>query len=133
MIITCEKGILRNVFFCILLFDFWIIITSVRVKRFINILEENNELVRIKEYINPELEITEITDRVSKSEGGGKALLFENNGTAFPVLINAMGSNNRVCLALGTNDLDSIGKEIETIFRQFTKSREDLWGKIKRP
>ncbi|GAG06709.1 unnamed protein product, partial [marine sediment metagenome] len=39
------------------------------MKHFINILEENNELVRIKEYVNPELEITEITDRVSKSEG----------------------------------------------------------------
>jgi len=101
------------------------------VKHFINILEENNELVRIKGYINPELEITEITDRVSKSEGGGKALLFENTGTTFPVLINAMGSNNRVCLALGTNDLDRIGKEIDAIFRQFTKPRENLWGKIK--
>jgi len=131
LIITCEKGILRNVFFCILLFDFWIIITSDRVKRFINILEENNELVRIKEYINPELEITEITDRVSKSEGGGKALLFENTGTAFPVLINAMGSYNRMCLALGTNDLDRIGEEIDAIFRQLTKPPENMWGKIK--
>lgn len=101
------------------------------MKHFINILEENNELVRIKEYVNPELEITEITDRVSKSDGGGKALLFENTGTTFPVLINAMGSYNRVCLALGTNDLDRIGEEIETIFRQLTKPRESVWGKIK--
>lgn len=101
------------------------------MKHFINILEENNELVRIKEYVNPELEITEITDRVSKSNGGGKALLFENTGTTFPVLINAMGSYNRVCLALGTNDLDRIGEEIETIFRQLTKPRESMWGKIK--
>jgi len=101
------------------------------VKHFINILEENNELVRIKEFINPELEITEITDRVSKSEGGGKALLFENTGTAFPVLINAMGSYNRMCLALGTNDLDRIGEEIDTIFRQLTKPPENMWGKIK--
>jgi len=80
------------------------------VKHFINILEAKNELVRIKEFINPELEITEITDRVSKSEGGGKALLFENTGS---------------------NDLDRIGEEIETIFRQFTKPRESMWGKIK--
>ena len=42
------------------------------MKNYINILEENNELIRIKEYINPELEITEITDRVSKSEEEGK-------------------------------------------------------------
>lgn len=104
---------------------------SKEVKNFINILEENNELIRIKEYVNPELEIAEITDRVSKSGGGGKALLFENTGTAFPVLINAMGSNKRICLALGTENLDKIGEEIETIFRQLTRPRENMWKKLK--
>ena len=49
---------------------------------FINELEKKNELVRIKQFVNPVLEITEITDRVTKS--GGKALLFENTGTRFP-------------------------------------------------
>lgn len=104
---------------------------SEEMKNFINILEENNELIRIKEYVNPELEITEITDRVSKSGGGGKALLFENTGTAFPVLINAMGSNKRICLTLGTDNLDKIGEEIETIFRQLTRPRENIWKKLK--
>lgn len=104
---------------------------SEEMKNFINILEENNELIRIKEYVNPELEITEITDRVSKSGGGGKALLFENTGTAFPVLINAMGSNKRICLTLGTDNLDKIGEEIETIFRQLTRPRENMWKKLK--
>ncbi|HRH67061.1 MAG TPA: UbiD family decarboxylase, partial [Bacteroidia bacterium] len=47
-------------------------------------LEASGELVRIKEYINPILEITEITDRISKHYG--PALLFENTGTAFPLL-----------------------------------------------
>jgi 4-hydroxy-3-polyprenylbenzoate decarboxylase len=47
---------------------------------FIDALEKNNELRRIKIFIDPLLEITEITDRITKS--GGKALLFENNGTA---------------------------------------------------
>jgi 4-hydroxy-3-polyprenylbenzoate decarboxylase len=49
---------------------------------FITALEEKNELLRIKTFTDPILEITEITDRVTKS--GGKALLFENTGTEFP-------------------------------------------------
>jgi 4-hydroxy-3-polyprenylbenzoate decarboxylase len=44
---------------------------------FIDALEMAGELVRIKTYVDPHLEIAEITDRISKSGGGGKALLFE--------------------------------------------------------
>ena len=68
---------------------------------FINVLEREGELVRIKSYIDPHLEIAEITDRISKSNNGGKALLFENTGYEFPVLMNAYGSEKRMCLALG--------------------------------
>jgi 4-hydroxy-3-polyprenylbenzoate decarboxylase len=39
-------------------------------------LEEAGELKRIKNYVNPELELTEITDRISKQKGGGKAIFF---------------------------------------------------------
>ena len=45
---------------------------------FIEQLDKNGELVRVSVPVNPELEITEIVDRNSKSDGGGKALLFEN-------------------------------------------------------
>ena len=44
------------------------------LNQFIKALEENQELIRVKEFVNPELEITEIVDRFSKSPGGGKAL-----------------------------------------------------------
>ena len=64
--------------------------------KFIEKLEDQGELIRIKEYVYPILEISEITDRVSKMPGGGKALLFENNGTGFPLLINAFGSEKRI-------------------------------------
>jgi 4-hydroxy-3-polyprenylbenzoate decarboxylase len=59
-------------------------------QQFIDVLEKNGELVRIKEYVDPKLEIAEITDRISKTTGGGKALLFENTGYDFPVLMNAL-------------------------------------------
>ncbi|MFM7217728.1 MAG: menaquinone biosynthesis decarboxylase, partial [Bacteroidota bacterium] len=57
-------------------------------KHFIDTLEKAGELVRISQPVDPRLEITEITDRISKQYG--PALLFENTGTGFPVLINAM-------------------------------------------
>ena len=59
------------------------------LNEYIRLLESKGELVRIKAPVTPLLEITEITDRVSKSSEGGKALLFENTGTSFPLLINA--------------------------------------------
>ncbi|MBU1598659.1 menaquinone biosynthesis decarboxylase [bacterium] len=70
------------------------------LRGFIKILEESNLLRRVKEPVDCELEITEISDRVVKK--GGPALLFENvKGYNFPVLINAFGSKQRIELALG--------------------------------
>ena len=48
------------------------------LRKFIERLEIENELIRIQEKVSPILEISEITDRISKQSGGGKALLFEN-------------------------------------------------------
>jgi 4-hydroxy-3-polyprenylbenzoate decarboxylase len=92
-------------------------------------LEEAGELVRIKEYVNPILEISEITDRVSKHNG--PALLFENTGTAFPLLINSMGSERRMAMALVVNHLDDIGKELEHLLKQLTSPKESVMDKLK--
>ncbi len=84
------------------------------LKEFITRLEQENELVRIQEQVSPILQISEITDRVSKEPGGGKALLFENvEGSKMPVLINAFGSAKRMNLALGVKDIEDIPKAIE--------------------
>jgi len=100
------------------------------LQQFIQVLEEKGELVRIKSYVDPHLEMAEITDRVSKSGGGGKALLFENTGYNFPVLMNAYGSEKRMCLALGISHLDDIAKEIESLFKLLTKPKENILDKI---
>jgi len=89
------------------------------LRDFVNALEKAGELVRIKAKVSPLLEIAEIADRVSKSPAahvsehakqfdhraahlGGKALLFENvEGSAFPVLINSLGSYRRMEMAMG--------------------------------
>jgi 4-hydroxy-3-polyprenylbenzoate decarboxylase len=100
-------------------------------QQFIDLLEREGELVRIKEYVNPHLEISEITDRISKMPGGGKALLFENTGYAYPVLMNAYGSERRVCLALGVNHLDDVARQIEALFHQLSSPKEGIVDKLK--
>src|SRR4028118_561023 len=101
------------------------------LQHFIEVLEERGELIRIKTYVDPKLEIAEITDRISKTEGGGKALLFENTGYDFPVLMNAYGSERRMCLALGVEHLDDVAKEIEALFHMLSSPKESIMDKLK--
>jgi 4-hydroxy-3-polyprenylbenzoate decarboxylase len=91
---------------------------------FILTLESKGELIRISQFVNPELEISEIADRFSKLPGGGKALLFENTGTGFPVLINSLGSETRICLALGIQHLDDIAQDIAAILDLLSEPRQ---------
>lgn len=84
------------------------------LREFIEQLEINNELIRITDQVSPILEISEITDRISKQGGGGKALLFENvEGSKIPVLINAFGSTKRINLALGVQNIEKIPADID--------------------
>ena len=78
------------------------------LSEFIARLEREGELQRVSVPVDPVYEIAEITDRISKTPGGGKALLFENTGTAFPVLTNLFGSERRMALALGVGTLDEL-------------------------
>src|SRR5438128_7480060 len=81
------------------------------LRGFIAALEKRGLLRRIRAEVDPELEIAEITDRVSKH--GGPALLFENpRGSDIPVLINALGSRERMHVALGVKDYSEISGRI---------------------
>src|SRR5688572_15332590 len=100
-------------------------------QHFIDTLEKEGELLRIKTFVDPKLEMAEITDRVSKQPGGGKALLFENTGYDFPVLMNAYGSEKRMCMALGVRHLDDVAKEIESLFKLLAAPKESLLDKLK--
>jgi 4-hydroxy-3-polyprenylbenzoate decarboxylase len=100
-------------------------------QEFIRALEAAGELVRISTFVDPCLEIAEITDRVSKSGHGGKALLFENSGTGFPVLMNAYGSERRMCMALGVHQLDDTTRQIEALFKLLSGPHETILEKLK--
>ncbi len=100
-------------------------------QHFIDVLEKEKELLRIRTFVDPNLEMAEITDRMSKQPGGGKALLFENTGYDFPVLMNAYGSERRMCMALGVQHLDDVAKEIESLFKLLSAPKEGLLDKLK--
>ena len=88
------------------------------LQEFIRDLEARDDLRRIDVEVDPELEITEIADRVMKSPGGGTALLFEKvKGSELPLLINALGSRKRMCRALGVDDFDEIAERIRNLLK----------------
>ncbi len=90
------------------------------LRAFLKVLEREGELHRVKAEVDPDLEITEICDRVSKA--GGPALLFEKvKGSSLPVAINVLGSARRMCLALGVErleDLESRAGEVIGLLEQ---------------
>ncbi len=101
------------------------------LQAYIRFLEQHGELVRIAPFVDPVLEIAEIADRVAKSPGGGKALLFEDTGTAFPVLINMFGSRLRMLHALGQPSYEQITQRINRLFTEVTSPKQSLWDKLK--
>ena len=100
-------------------------------QHFIETLEKAGELLRVKTFVDPHLEMAEIIDRVSKTPGGGKAILFENTGTPFPVIMNAYGSEKRMCLALGVNQLNDVATEIERLYKMLSAPKERILDKLK--
>ena len=100
------------------------------LQAFISALEQAGELVRIKTFVDPVLEIAEITDRISKTPDRNKALLFEHTGTDFPLLINSMGSEKRMCIALGVDNLDDVMHEIEDLFKSLSAPKNGMLEKL---
>ncbi len=98
------------------------------LRDFISRLDKEGELRRISAEVDPVLEITEITDRVSKANG--PALLFERpKGSKFPLLINSVGSARRMNLALEVDDLDEVAGRIRSILN--LQSPQGLFDKLK--
>lgn len=101
------------------------------LQEFIATLDQQGELVRIRTRVSTDGEIAEITDRFSKSEGGGKALLFENTDSGFSVLTNMMGSERRMALALGVESLDELPKRIESLLKEALAPKGSLGEKLR--
>lgn len=91
------------------------------LRGFLDKLEALGELRRVRVEVDPRLEIAEITDRVSKSAAGNKALLFESvKGSEFPVVTNIFGSFRRTCLALEIAEINDLALRMERLFSQLS-------------
>jgi 4-hydroxy-3-polyprenylbenzoate decarboxylase len=102
------------------------------LRDFIAALEQRGELVRIKTAVDPVLEMTEIADRTLRQ--GGPALLFENpKGYSTPVLVNLFGTEQRVALGMGEEEISALRDlgELLAYLRQPDppKSLRDAWDK----
>jgi 4-hydroxy-3-polyprenylbenzoate decarboxylase len=83
---------------------------------YLKFLRQNDELITINRFVDPNQEIAEITDRQASLPHGGKALLFENNGTSFPVVTNIFNSHKRIALAFGLDTIDDVTTRISAFY-----------------
>src|SRR5262249_31817810 len=89
---------------------------------FVQALDDAGQLIRIRQPVATELEITELADRQMKSPEGGKALLVGQptvNGEASPfaVAINTLGSSKRVAMSLGAGTVQEVATELGSLIK----------------
>ncbi len=102
------------------------------LREFIAFLEQRGELVRITQEVDPNLEMTEISDRTLRAKG--PALLFENpKGYDTPVLCNLFGTPERVAMGMGQETVSAL-RDVGTLLALLKepeppKGLRDLWEK----
>ena len=101
------------------------------LRDFLNRLEREGELVRISAEVSTDEEIAEITERIVKTDGGGKALLFENSGTQWPVVTNLFGSERRMAMALGVGNLRAAGERVAALLSELTSPKQGMGDKLR--
>ena len=100
------------------------------LREFIELLDRSGELKRIDALVDPELEVTEITDRMVKN--GGPALLFTNvRGHTTPLLINIFGTHRRVALALGVDHIDELVDRVRSLTGMAQAPPTGIGGKLR--
>jgi 4-hydroxy-3-polyprenylbenzoate decarboxylase len=105
------------------------------LRDFVEGLEARGELKRIGVRVDPQLEMTEIADRVLRA--GGPALLFEKPATGeMPVLANLFGTPQRVALGMGEEGnwqtaLREVGKLLAYLKEpEPPRGLKDAWDKL---
>lgn len=103
------------------------------LRDFIKKLEKEGLLKRIKEEVDPYLEMTEISDRTLRAKG--PALLFENpKGSNIPVLTNLFGTPERVAMGMGESSVEAL-REVGKLLAYLKepdppKGMKDAWQKL---
>lgn len=100
------------------------------LRSFLATLLKNEELHKIEEEVDPELEIAEIVSRVN--EKGGPALWFKNvKGSPYPVVVNILASQKRLNLAFEVESLDEIASEIRDTLEPFFRPGKGFMDTLK--
>src|SRR5512141_2380596 len=95
---------------------------------FLDRLEKAGELVRVREEVDPVLDMAALADRAAKQ--GGPALLFERPAKgAFPVVMNLFGTRRRTSWALSSDDFEDHANELRALLR--TAPPQSFWDKLK--
>ena len=103
------------------------------LRDFIVQLEKLGELRRVRTEVSPNLEMTEICDRVLRAQG--PALLFERpSGHTIPVLANLFGTPRRVALGMGEDSVEAL-REVGKLLAYLKepeppKGLKDAWDKL---
>ena len=98
------------------------------LRAFLDRLETAGELVRVREPVDPVLEMAALADRAAKQEG--PALLFENPRSGrFPVAMNLFGTRRRTSWALSCDDYEEPARELAALLK--TAPPQGLWEKLK--
>src|SRR5512143_473583 len=98
------------------------------LSEFLDRLEKAGELVRVKEKVDPVLDMAAIADRAAKQ--GGPAFLFENPASgSFPVAMNLFGTRRRTSWALSCDDLEDHARELRALLH--LAPPQSFWEKLK--
>ncbi|MDX1977615.1 MAG: UbiD family decarboxylase [Pseudanabaenaceae cyanobacterium bins.68] len=87
------------------------------LRTFLDLLQQRGQLRRITVPVDGDLEIAEISNRMLQA--GGPALLFEQvKGSHIPVVVNLLGTVERVCWAMGLEtqeQLEALGTKLSKL------------------
>ena len=88
------------------------------LRDFIQRLEQEGEIITIKDTLDPRFEISALFAELGKREGNPAAIIENVKGYDIPVVGNLLGSRKRVALALETEE--------ENIFQKYSEVNEKL-------
>ena len=99
------------------------------LREYIEWLESSGKLHKVNKKVSSDCEITEIVTRMI--EKNGPTLLFENvDNHSIPVAANLFGSEEKICDALGVDNLEDLYSKSEDLISLVDKENSSLKEKI---
>ncbi len=87
------------------------------LRDFIKRLEQEGEIIKIKDTLSPRFEISALFEELGKREGNPAAIIESVEGYDIPVVGNLLGSRKRIALALETEE--------ENIFQKYSELNDN--------